>query len=202
MEVITFKQFLSEARTAPLYHGTDLRSAMQIFHEGAFTPSTAHNAWKLQPDKPRPIRLDQKPDDWSQEKLLDYNRKFYDWPSRVYGISTSRNSRYAKKWAKWRNPDEYVVFELDQQKITHRYKIIPVNFFQHTSGMARNPGDISHDNNEFEEFIVSDKKIPISIVKKVYYRVPKSKIINVEMWIKQYPHIEFEHIQGGAKAKI
>lgn len=72
--MITFKQYLEEARMAPLYHGTHLDAAVDILNSGYLIPTKSHHQFQL---------LMQKPGTGS---------------SRVNGISMSRDFNTSAKW--------------------------------------------------------------------------------------------------------
>lgn len=114
--MITFKQFLSEARMAPLYHGTTVKNAIRIIERNELWPFFADNT-----------------DAISLTRSLDFALK---WP-----IENSSAT-----------PDEIIVFELDQQKLSQNYKIKPYNYFRYTSRISGG-GKVGHPKgwNEYEE---------------------------------------------------
>lgn len=90
--MISFKDFLVESRSAPLYHATRFQNAEQILKENVLKPSIRRNA--------------------------KYNGKPIE-----SGISLTRDIATAREWI----PYNSVIFVLDQAKLTHRYKILPIN---------------------------------------------------------------------------
>lgn len=144
--MITFKQFLSEARLAPLYHGTTVKHAIAILEEDELSPKTFQNSFNL---LKTPFKFEK-------------NVLGHPYPvgspgtvKRIWGVSTSRNLNFSKKWVALNHEtpfDETVVFELDQRKLTHRYQIKPINFFMKSVGPSQ---------NEYEEFIITERPIPI-----------------------------------------
>lgn len=99
--MITFKQYLEEGRDAPLYHATDIMSALSIIRYG-FEPRTVHLSKKT-------LGLVNDVDDFGIEKV-------------ARGVSLTRSLPFAKSWGA-------VIFEIDQRQLTQRYKVIPIQYF-------------------------------------------------------------------------
>lgn len=79
---------------------------------------------------------------------------------RTSGVSTTRNIRLAQNWGS-------VIFEFNHEAVDARYRIIPVQFFDHNT--SRLPELDRYPVNEYEEFIVSNKPIPIKpYVKRIW----------------------------------
>lgn len=133
--MITFKDFLTESRSAPLYHATRFRYLKDIEERG-IEPKTLHESSKIGniSDKHKVIK-----------------RRHGD---AIQGVSLTRDFKFAKRWS-----DE-LILELDQRRLSQRYKIAPFQFFQHM-GSAR------VRNNEAEEFVLTSKPIPLSYVKRI-----------------------------------
>lgn len=109
---------------------------------------------------------------WNAERILKENKIkgrsiqrsqtiFGDRDRMMFGVSLTRNFNVGKKYF------GDVVFELDQQRLAQRYKIIPFNYWNsddetllYKTGTARaqstNRDDLQDRPNEFEEFLVGD----------------------------------------------
>lgn len=130
--MITFKDFLTEARMAPLYHATPIGNLSIILRNGfnAITYQTIYRG----------------------ENQASLGR---------YGVSLTRNMRNADWYMKTQyRDDEYVVFELDQQAIAQRYKIVPVDFFE-THNVIKGPRQYNRHPSaraEAEEFVIIPQK--------------------------------------------
>lgn len=137
--MLSFKDFLTEARMAPLYHGTAVEYLENIlFKRQGIFPRTEH----------------------SDTDLLREPRQ-----GRVKGVSTSRSLHFSG-WYK-----ASVVLELDQQLLTRKYKIIPIQYFQGGALPARGRGELFRKvtpHNEQEEFIVTDKPIPVKYITRLW----------------------------------
>lgn len=137
--MINFKQFLNEARMAPLYHGTSLRVFDEIMHSGiqARTYHHDHVVGRAPHAKGYGGRLIAK-----EMKGLSY------------GISTTRRYKFAKNWLDKTLEEPGAIIEFDQQKLAHRYKLMPVNFYGWGAMNRTRAANDSHASNEFEEFIL------------------------------------------------
>jgi hypothetical protein len=93
-------------------------------------------------------------------KLLKSNRPI------VRGVSATRNFHFAAKYGIG------YVLELDQDALSRRYEIIPVNFFTNTQKVARGVSK-SHSPvaqyTENEEFILSSTNIPVKYINRLYF---------------------------------
>lgn len=154
--MINFKQFLNEARAAPLYHGTALRLFDEMMDSGiqARTYHRDHVVGKAPHRKDNKGRL-------MMKDSLSHNLTF--------GISTTRRYEFARRWIRSTLEEPGVIIEFDQQKLTHRYKMVPVNFYGWGRDKTRTQND-SHTLNEFEEFIImkKDEKLPWGMVKQLH----------------------------------
>lgn len=186
--MITFKQFLSEARMAPLYHGTKIDFFSDIMRDKFIDPKTQHLEWKLLKRK-----IDPKNDDsaWSQRK----------------GISLTRSLPFAMHWGQ-------VVIVLDQQKLTHRYKLVPIQFWQdrpdHKEQVAPQPSrspDTYGRTNEYEEFVMTDKPVSINYATGIIVRnsryaeliYDKLKKYKVDLPIYEYDDITHRTVRWEPK---
>lgn len=186
--MITFSQFLTEARMAPLYHGTSMVYFASIADNG-FEPKTLHVPKKLLKTTGNHKLEFGSNNPWGVKETLDY----------VKGISTTRNFKFASNWAKAGAERGWVVFEFDQQKLTHRYQIKPIQYFSKDFGRARFQGN--SDKNEFEEFIITTKNVPLSFVKVIHFFVnpqyeEDTYIEALRKARKKYPHITFKRLEG------
>ena len=145
--MISFKQYITEARAAPLYHGTSRGNitAILLNREGIY-PRTSHR----------------------REELLMKTDKYDD--RLMHGVSTSRSFNYAAGFK-----DKDIVLELDQQKLLSNYKIVPIQYWQGSKMKnAKIPAELHRKfpvggrNNEFEEFIITGKNIPVKYITRMY----------------------------------
>lgn len=147
--MISFKQFLSEARMAPLYHGTNFNNIQSILMDNkGLLARTIHNI----------------------KELMISNT--YDL---AQGVSATRNFNFAATYNTNYTPEGIgnVVLELDQEALSRRYKIIPFNYWQLNSKVARYKekfGGHSTGNrrNEYEEFILTKNPIPAKYIIRIY----------------------------------
>lgn len=86
------------------------------------------------------------------------------------GVSTTRNLGFAKAW----NGGGPII-ELDQQKLTQNYKIVPFQYWSSTTREMEKVKNYGSYHNEYEEFIITDKRIDPKYFKHVY--VPESVLI-------------------------
>lgn len=128
--MISFKNFITEARMAPLYHGTSYDEALRILND----------------------------------KCIRVN---YSEEEDTKTASLTRSLKYARKWVSdsgKSGPSGAVVFELDQSKLSHNYKLIPYNFFaKQFEGMPNAKArylkdDPVYGTNEYEERVLKDIK--------------------------------------------
>ena len=134
--MINFKEYLTEARLAPLYHGTDVFSSLGIIDTKMIGAHTAHLNWKLL-KAPRAAGVG-----------------FRD----TQGVSLTRSFNFAAGWG-------VIVFEVDQQKLNQRMKIIPINYWSSQDNSVARP-----DAAEYEEFAVTNTGIPLTYVKRIYIK--------------------------------
>lgn len=153
--MITFKQFILESKSAPLYHGTYIDNVDSILKRG-FRPETlqifyqAHNTASLG----------------------------------KRGVSFSRSLKsviwYMENEIK---TDHYAIFVIDQQKLNSKFKVRPIDYFgtqELIKGMDNRP---ANRRKEAEEFAIVNQKwdtklgnytgvIPVQgIVNKILYPV-------------------------------
>lgn len=152
--MISFKTYLTEARMAPLYHATPIGNVELILKNG-FKPHTYQTIYRGK----------------GQASLGRY------------GVSFTRNMKNADWYMKNQYQDEhYVVFEVDQQKIHQRYKIVPVDYFGTTDALSTEypTGNRDSYRKEAEEFVIVKKTwdnakddfvgaLPANVISKIHY---------------------------------
>lgn len=150
--MFNFKQYLIEGRDAPLYHGTTYEIATEILHDNFFGDYTTH--FIKDPVNPKKGQV-----------KIDGVRK------RIDGISLSRSFNFSK------GHGLEIVFELDQRKLSQRYKIIPVNYLNNDDNIydkysrARLPERSKSKKylaNEYEEFVVGKVKPAENYITKIH----------------------------------
>lgn len=150
--MISFKQFLNESRSYPLYHATGYRNLDKILAAGF--------------------------DGTTYQTQLKFGTVSRGW----YGVSTARTKRAAIDYyhINVSTLNEYVVFELDHAAIANNYKIFPVAYFKTQQFLNR--GQMQPDkhgnltSNEEEEFIIisnnkysgSDGFLPSKYIKRIF----------------------------------
>jgi hypothetical protein len=136
----TFSQHLqtiAEGRDAPLYHGVRIAdNCVNILLSRHIEPRTAH---PIQVAEPNSIGV-------------------------VIGVSLTRSYKFAVTWSS-KFQGMGMVVELDQHKLTTRFKIRPINYWNTSARKVvdTSPGYAIEFGSEFEEFI--ETKQPISIEK-------------------------------------
>lgn len=150
--MISFKEFLVEARTAPLYHGTSFFTFKNyIIADNVISAKTVHQH------------------DRRSHKGLS--------PSK-HVVSLTRSPRFATQWGdrKQSRPMGCVILQLDQEKLTRNHKLIPYNHFQDeiytdSGGLARELNDVRDSGfpiNQYEENVVGSIKNVSNYLQKVY----------------------------------
>lgn len=135
----TFRDFVTESKTYPLYHGAPMDAALSILRSGFIRGRTFH-----------------------EKGLVAANLKVQG--PKISGVSSTRNFYFARRWSK-----DNLVFELDTQKISFNYRIVPVNYFSDGGryNVARVAGE-KNRKNEYEEFIIGGD-LPIKrYLKRIY----------------------------------
>lgn len=193
--MINFKQFITEARMAPLYHGTAAHKLESILKDG-LRPSTTQENKKLLRSKSNISAKNI--DTWN--KSTGHSMDHGDMRYHNSGVSFTRSKKFATSWSGM--GVGYVVLEMDHQALASRYKIIPIQFFFGIGG-ARSK-DYTGTQNEYEEFVITDRPIPNQFVKRIYYKsfledwasdYRLAAVIEFDDMMKklkkQYPHIQF-----------
>jgi hypothetical protein len=129
----SFKQFLEEGRDAPLYHSTAYRSGCIIFEDNEIRARTYHIKKSMLDDKAKIKKAFSK-------RVFGGSDEYVDG---VAGVSLTRNFKFAKSWGD-------IIFEVDQKRLTQRYKIIPFNYFVDQSSKPAN------FRKEAEEFVIGN----------------------------------------------
>lgn len=152
----TFTEYLEEGRLAPLYHGTTFNALRNMLEEGMIWPSTVHTASKLLMNKPE------------------------DGSDAYRGVSTTRNLKMAKHFrdGTMEAKEFSFVIELDQMKITHNFKILPIQYFNGTVRYKERMRDKTaakdswhyspSPTNEYEEFILTKRGVPMKYWKAIH----------------------------------
>lgn len=154
--MITFKQFLSEARAAPLYHGTHSYNIRAILVDNkGLLARTVQDAKELMISNAQDI---------------------------AYGVSATRNFHFA---ATYKADIGNVVLELDQEALSRKYKIVPFNYWQVVSKAARYKESVGGyrmgtRRNEYEEFILTKNPIPTKYIVRMHVpsKIAQSEGIN------------------------
>lgn len=116
-----YSEIISESSRATLFHGMALEHALTALTNNELLGLTTQRWW---PDGRR--RTDSEP---------DYHDSYW-----MKGVSLTRDANFAKSWGG-------VVLELDQEKLKHRFKIIPFNWLYSNANSAIR-------KKEREEFLV------------------------------------------------
>ena len=151
--MIGFREFLTESRSAPLYHGTFGDAVYNILLHNGIEPKTFHQNWKLgYPDKIS---------DHSKNYSIQKNTAtVLPFSGLISGVSLTRSFKFAVSYGSG------YVLEIDQRRLAQKYKIIPFQFWQDHS---RTTGARSAWPNEFEEFVVTNQPIPPKYITRLYY---------------------------------
>lgn len=164
--MISFKEYLTEARMAPLYHGTGFRALHHILvDKEGITPSTAH--------APEDFLLKRGDRGTVVNKSLWSGGEYIT----VQGVSASRDLEFARHY---RNATNSAVIVLDQAALAQRYQIRPLQFWRgakvarFTYSQTKRPGVGTERINEYEEFIVTRKEIPVKYITGII--IPKDKV--------------------------
>lgn len=134
--MISFKSFLIESRSSPLYHGTNNIIAREIIKTNKVKGLTLQSSSVFQ-------------------STADKNRFGSKLGSGVRGVSLSRSFNVSKRFGN-------IIFEFAQDKLIQRYKIKPINHWNSYSAIAADnykdeARSQKHQNdNEFEEFLLGD----------------------------------------------
>lgn len=104
--MINFKQFLNEARMAPLYHGTSLRLFDEIMHSGIQARTYHHDHV-----------VGRAP----HQKSIDGRLMVKEMKGLTSGISTTRRYQFARVWLNKTLTEPGVIIEFDQGKLQKLY---------------------------------------------------------------------------------
>lgn len=159
------EEHLLEGRDAPLYHGTKLQHGFDILADGIIAADTEH----------------------------DYSPDLSSNVDSIRGVSLTRERQFGFAWAKDGNK-YYMVFKLDQKKLAHNYKLIPY-VFGNQDKSSQIPGRQIHSKryahlaNEFEEFCVTNRGIPVNqYVTKVYTNLQRREFdYALTIWARGMP---------------
>jgi len=148
----SFSEFLTEGRDAPLFHGIKrFENAYNILCVSReLQPVTHQDSYKL---------LKATPNEWFHEP--DRDRRM------IKGISLTRDFHYATMRAPRMDSRYAIVLVLDQRKLAQRYEIKPVQYWQ--SLLEPRPARSSITYNEAEEFLLTDKPLPLDLyLRKIF----------------------------------
>lgn len=184
--MITFKQFLEESKSAPLYHGTTVGRLHDIFDQDVLKSITRFS----------PL----------QHRSLIPTVYF----SRVKKVSI-RYMHHAHD-----NPKSHVLLQFDQRKITNNHKLEPVwNWRKGMDLMQSSPEpynkhwvnrpvkpSLENDSGmyayEAEEVLTGDLKHPFKYITKITVFGPSGPRTKLDKLLKQiedkYPHITIERL--------
>lgn len=143
--MISFKQFLTESRSAPLYHATNPSKAYLILRDDNLAAFPTHMGMT---------------------------------PGSKKAVSLTRSLETAARWrtAETIKNTSNIIFELDQQKLTHNYKIRPIEIEYIWADRGYFGGDPKTDRRNyvnkqsklFEEFVDRDIKPLSSYLKAIH----------------------------------
>ncbi len=103
----SFSNFITESRSAPLYHGTNISSAEEILKHNMIMAKTGHQAPALGLTR--------------GHALGNYKNTGGRWGD-INGVSLTRSFKTAMDFGA-------VIFELDQSVLTNNHKIVPIQYF-------------------------------------------------------------------------
>lgn len=157
--MISFKQYLEESRSAPLYHALPYDSYKEVMRYNELRAETIHK----------------------HDRVIPKSDKNY-----IGVVSLTRSLPFAIRWGVRKSEGEpFVVMELDQRKLTQRYKIVPYNHFQDSqfndriNPTARELNDVRKSSkfpiNQYEENVIGDIKNVKDYLVRVHYPVKFEK---------------------------
>lgn len=127
--MISFKEYLVEAKRNSLYHGRSLKTAMIILKNNMLEGRT----------------------------ILDHPGMFKE---HKMGISLSRDPNVAKKFGD-------VVFELDRNKLSHNYKLIPINWGDSTLSPHKSASSRQRVINGKKEWFTESEEFVIGSIRNL-----------------------------------
>ncbi len=181
--MISFKQFLSEGRDAPLYHGTDIQSLKQIISNDVLKANKEnHNGFVA--------------------KREGDGRPF---------IALSRDIKHSI-WFAGNGNDKIAVIKLDQRKLAQRYRIEPIHtwkpeksrtpMYRDRYSHIKVSGRIGY--NEFEERVYSnisplDKYVSEYLVNEEAINWMKNEALDDPQWnyIVKHPKLKTHKLVKG-----
>lgn len=119
-------------RPGVLYHGSDPDNVVQIIMADRINGSTPHYA--------TPIKVIK---GYNRAVPLGFRKHEIEQFDNVYGVSLTRDPNFARRWKSGLG----IVLVLDEQKLRHNFRMVPVNYYG--------------DRSESEEFVVGAIK-PLS----------------------------------------
>ena len=135
--MISFKEFLTESKSAPLYHATRMSYAGKILDDDVLLPSV---------------------------RLGKYNLKDIE-----KAVSLTRSLNTARDWVSTKAIR--VIFEIDQEKLSQKYKINPINMFHIWRQTVYPPSSNIKGNAKVEELFEEAIFEPIKPLSKYLKKV-------------------------------
>jgi hypothetical protein len=155
--IFKFQEFINEESSrAPLYHAIKFDRGKRALYNNKLDCYSFQRTWP------------------EGKRLKDDQPGYYD-SQYLRGISLSRDFNYAKNW-------NDIVFEFDQDKLKHKFKIIPYNW-----GYSIGGGYIQGDRmkREREEFLITGVTDKLDINQPVGSIEPLDKYLT-GFWIDNF----------------
>lgn len=145
--MLSFNEYLEESRSAPLYHGTDVESLVEILKTNVIKTGfiDKDNHW---PSK--------------NGSIVSLTRSF------KFAVEWALEKEIR---------DRIVIIELNKEKLKHIYKILPFNYFGSPLAIedpvARRPDNLKKyyfgtNVNQYEEAVTKDIKSPLKYMNGVH----------------------------------
>ena len=181
--------FLTESRSAPLYHATGFNNLRSIVNEGIRATVTHEDYMLLK----API-IKVRPDVFSNQRSYQiasiHTRKpnWWTYVKGIRGVSLTRSFKKAQRLYSDIHHDgvhpsnkapSTIILELDQTQLTHKYKITPIRFY------ANDPKNVDK-NNEYEEFVETKTAIPFKYISRIWIKSEHSKLSIVRDLAQKY----------------
>lgn len=176
--MISFKSYITEARMAPLYHGTRATNFGEIWHNNLLKGGDQLFSKKVK------VKL-------GGLTHVEPKRDF------TKGISLTRNLGYARYWALENIGGGYgkVVIKLDQDALARNYNIQPYNFWAHRDNHApdvpaRTPDShkASIKRNEYEEWVKGDIKNVRKYITDIYVTKEAREYFSSKSALEEYKY--------------
>lgn len=166
--MISFKQYLVESKSAPLYHVTELKSFINIADD------------KVLKAKPQAYGFKGNEEDRFGKKTIFFTRNFQN----------------AKSFSRMRV--DPLILKFNQERLNQRYRIEPIHNWSrqyhkttppHKKAVGGSYMSGAVYGTEFEEIVEKDIKNPLQYIDEIFfhYGVPSS----IEKLQKRYPDIKW-----------